>query len=186
MACSCQPANQIIAFIRTIAIFFRRTMPRHSAPSEEYQRTFTFPPPDYHSPRDPAAPRRTETAKEILARSSAPEIRKLVETGQVASAAHIQEIPVATFVRDNRRALQWFVQRLANGAAARDASHQEAAWQLLQQFDALADFALALELQKIGLCDSTTSFGRDFGAGSNSVLLWGFRRVMEKYDGKKR
>jgi len=161
-------------------------MPRHSAPSGEYQRTFKFPPPDYRSPRDPAAPRRTEAAQEILARSSAPEIRKLVETGQVASATHTQEIPVATFVRDNRRALRWFVQRLANGAAARDASHQGAAWQLLQQFDALADLPLALELQKIGLCDSTTSFSRNFGAGSNSVLLWGFREAMKKYEERKR
>ena len=157
-------------------------MTRRSHMSAEYQRTFKFPPSEYHSPRDPATPYRREAAEEVLAHSSSPEIRKLVETGQAAPATHIQEMPVATFVRDNRKALQWFVQRLANGAAARDASHQEAAWQLLQQFDALADFPLALALQKLGLCDSTTSFGRDFGAGSNSVLLWKFREVMKKFE----
>jgi len=155
-------------------------MPRHSATSGEYQRTFKFPPPDYHSPRDPAAPRRTEAAQEILARSSAPEIRKLVETGQVASATHIQEIPVATFVRDNREAFRQFVQRLANGTFSRDLPHQRAAWELLGQFNDLADLPLALQLKKLGLCDSTKSFGREIG--SFRYLLFKFRRVMEKFE----
>lgn len=155
-------------------------MPQHSAPSGEYQRTFNFPPPDYHSPRDPAAPRRTEAAKEILARSSATEIRVLIERGQVSAGTHAHEIPVMTFVRDNREALRQFVQRLANGTFSRDLPHQRAAWELLGQFNNLADLPLALQLKELGLCDSTKSFGRE--VGSFRYLLFKFRRAMDKFE----
>lgn len=158
-----------------------QTMPRHSSAPREYQRTFNFPPPDYHSPRDPAVPHRREAAEEVLAHSSAPEIRKLIETGQLTVGTHVQEIPVATFVRNNRRALRWFVQRLANGGCARDASHQQDAWALLERFNDLADLPLALALEKLGFCDSTTSFGQTLGASGDSVALWGFRMAMQKY-----
>lgn len=88
---------------------------------------------------------------------------------------------MATFIRDHRERFKWFVHRIANGGCARDVAHQQEAWSLLQRFDALADFPLALALEQLRLCDSTTSFGQKLGASGDSVLLWDFREAMQTY-----
>lgn len=146
--------------------------------SRERQLTFEFPPPEYSPPRDPAKPHRREAAATILALTSAPEIRTLIERGQVTTGEHVHELAVATFVRDQRQSLRRFIELIATADLARDQSHREAAFALLRRFDDLSDAALAEELKTLGLCDSTLSFGRPIG--NFRYLLFKFRRVMKK------
>jgi len=161
-----------------------QTMPRYSSASREYQRTFDFPPPEYIPPRDPAKPHRREAAALILALTAAPEIRALIERGQITTGEHVRELAVATFVRDQHQSLRRFVELIATADLARDQRHREAAFALLQRFDTLPDAALAEELKALGLCDSTKSFGRPIG--NFRYLLFKFRRVMKKQHTRKR
>jgi len=141
------------------------------------QYTFNFTDGGEHRREVPPVAHRKAAAAGILERmTAAPLIQQLISNGQVVSANHMEKLPAATFVRDNRAALKRFVHLIASGNHTRCVSHQEAAWSLLQKFDTLDDYSLALELKKLGLCDSTTSFGAEMG--SFRYLLFEFREVM--------
>ncbi len=104
-----------------------------------------------------------------------------VSDGQCAARDFIREIPVSLFVRDEEIWLRGFLKCLAHGNAARNPTHQQQAIALLNVFDAVSDMELALELRKLGFCDSTKSFGCTLTEGQ-CVLLWKFRAVMKKYN----
>lgn len=93
----------------------------------------------------------------------------------------IRKLPVVQFIRIEEIWLRGFVKCLAHSEAARSREHQEQAIALLNVFDTLSDFDLALELRKLGLCDSTTTFGCKLTKGQ-CVLLQKFRRVMHNYE----
>jgi len=144
------------------------------------QLLFRFSDGEGHTPEQPQCAQRRRAAEKILALQTSPAIRELISHGQIVPGSRMGEVLPATFVRNNRDALRRFVDLLANGGYARDTCHQEAALALLQRFDVLDDYALALELKTLGLCESTKSFGR--ALSSFRYLLFKFRKVMQKYE----
>jgi hypothetical protein len=125
--------------------------------------------------------RRTAAEKVLAMLPRTPEaepLRKLLETGQILPGNQVPDANIIQFVLINRARLKQFVQMIANGGYARDVQHEEAAWALLQDFDALEETVLAQRLADIGCADSTQSFGR--AIGPYRYLLFQFREVMKK------
>jgi hypothetical protein len=136
---------------------------------------------------DPRQRPRIDAARTVLRRldamSETPERKRLetlITTGQLLPGTEVENISVIKFIRDRREALKKFVEIIALAEFARDRAHQDAACALLKEFDDLDEVPLALKLKELGLCDSTTSFGRPIG--NWRYTLFGFRRAMKKWE----
>ncbi|MDD4628662.1 MAG: hypothetical protein PHE68_04705 [Candidatus Peribacteraceae bacterium] len=159
----------------------------------EYQLLFNFQGGTEHRREQPPVRHRREAADKILALTSKPEIRGLIERGQLTPGHLLQACPLVTFFRKERACLSRFLDHCANGSVQRtqdyletsqyrDAqAYQNAAITLRNDFDTLPDSDLALRLKELGFHESTTTFQGNFVEG-HRVLLWKFRTAMENYE----
>jgi len=146
---------------------------------DRHQGRFEFTFPEHTPEHSPVTQQRLSQASAVLRKTKSREIESLLRRGQIVTGEYVETQSIALFVRDNRIALEKFVQLMAGGGYARSQDEQMKAWGLLAKIKSLSDFELALELEKLGLCESTESFGRKIG--SFRYALFGFRDVMKKW-----
>ena len=139
------------------------------------------------------AQHRRFAAEKILALTSRPEIRGLIERGQLTPGHLLQTCPLVTFFQKERVCLSHFLDHCVSGSVRRtrdfleasqyrDAlTYQSAVIALCNDLDALADSNLALRLKELGFHESTTTFVGNVEEG-HRIMLWKFRTAMKKYE----